>query len=654
MQQIPYSVYLDKVYGAWLGKGVGGTLGAPYEGRKQQFDYTFDHSAIQVMLPNDDLDLQVLWLDVLERVGIEFTSDDLADSFLTKCPYSPGEYAYFKKNYARGIRPPVSGWFNNRYYINGMGCPIRSEIWGCIAPGNPDLAAELAGKDGVLDHGGDSVYAEQYLAAVEAAAFFESDIVRLLTQHLPFLGSGTRIRRLVEDTLAWAHQESDWQRVRSWIIRDYGHPDCTNLYQNIGFTILCLVHGNGDFIKSSMIALNCGFDTDCSCATAGALLGIIAGGQELRRRYDVPDTPLKLTVDLTRRSDRLMDLAEDTCRVGVTLTRHGRNGSVQISGVPETLGEVPAGRKDRALSLTLDYKGEPVISLGETKELGLSIMSACGNENEIPATVSVTLPEGWTADWTERRVTLSDSCPAEMALRVSLPETVPVVFEANRVQVTVQYSDQTLTESFGLNGAQVWRVWGPFWDNVVDIPQEELGKHYGHAFGPSGTDAHVDLMRQYHLNVMVHPQKDYLAFACGAGSREPDRLPAGEGRLVSIREDLFSVADLVGYQGPCVIYMERRLYSPEEQTVSLQVGASDAYQLWINGEEVSRADSVEWWTAENKHHSVIWLRKGENSVVMKCIRQGESARYSLIYSRGTTMTEHVWDLGSVVRNGSDA
>ena len=30
MNQIPYSTYLDKVYGCFLGKTVIGTLGAPY------------------------------------------------------------------------------------------------------------------------------------------------------------------------------------------------------------------------------------------------------------------------------------------------------------------------------------------------------------------------------------------------------------------------------------------------------------------------------------------------------------------------------------------------------------------------------------------------------------------------------------------------
>src|SRR5512133_163374 len=120
MRHIEYKDYLDKVYGCWIGKGVAGTIGAPYEGAKELMDLEYDPSIIENMLPNDDLDLQVLWLAVLEEKGVRFTSDDLADAFLNRCKYGPGEYAYFKKNYARGIHPPVSGSFNNRYYCEGM------------------------------------------------------------------------------------------------------------------------------------------------------------------------------------------------------------------------------------------------------------------------------------------------------------------------------------------------------------------------------------------------------------------------------------------------------------------------------------------------------------------------------------------------------
>ena len=108
--------YFDKVFGCWLGKSIAGTIGAPFEGRKELFDFEYDPRSIEQMMPNDDLDIQVIWLEVLEKKGIYFTAEDLAEAFYSKYPLSPGEYAYFKKNYMRGIMPPESGTFNNRYY----------------------------------------------------------------------------------------------------------------------------------------------------------------------------------------------------------------------------------------------------------------------------------------------------------------------------------------------------------------------------------------------------------------------------------------------------------------------------------------------------------------------------------------------------------
>ena len=62
-------------------------------------------------LPNDDLDLQAAWLDVVEKKGEHFTSRDLLKRFVECCDYSPGEYAVMRKNYQRGIYPPLSGLF---------------------------------------------------------------------------------------------------------------------------------------------------------------------------------------------------------------------------------------------------------------------------------------------------------------------------------------------------------------------------------------------------------------------------------------------------------------------------------------------------------------------------------------------------------------
>ena len=60
----------DKIYACWLGKNIGGTLGMPMEWNRQPNDVTYyTHKMTGEPLPNDDLDIQVLWLLALEDKG---------------------------------------------------------------------------------------------------------------------------------------------------------------------------------------------------------------------------------------------------------------------------------------------------------------------------------------------------------------------------------------------------------------------------------------------------------------------------------------------------------------------------------------------------------------------------------------------------------
>ena len=262
-----YQTYFDKVYGCWLGKCVCGSIGAPLEGCKQAFDYRFQPEFWRITEPNDDLELQILWLNVLEEIGLDFDSDDLAQAFLNHVPYNPGEYAYFKRNFRRGIHPPVSGSYNNHFYHQGMGCCIRAEIWACLAAGDPGLAGRICRLDGRIDHSEESVYSEAFIAAMEAAAFVEDDLQKLIDAGLAVIPPASRLARLIADTRRFCREEPDWRGVRERIIRDYGHPDCTNMFENIGITLTALLMGDGDMERTTMIALNSGFDTDCTCGT---------------------------------------------------------------------------------------------------------------------------------------------------------------------------------------------------------------------------------------------------------------------------------------------------------------------------------------------------------------------------------------------------
>ena len=171
VKQMTYEQYFDKVLGCWIGKTLGGCGGVAYEGVKRKIENIDFKQIINTDLPNDDFDLQVMWLQGLEQYGPYFSSSQMASLWEQACKYPWSEYGYFMKNHKRGIKSPYSGWFNNEFFKNGLGCPIRSEIWAVSFPGMFDLAAKMAMQDATLDHAEDAMWGEFFLARLESMLF---------------------------------------------------------------------------------------------------------------------------------------------------------------------------------------------------------------------------------------------------------------------------------------------------------------------------------------------------------------------------------------------------------------------------------------------------------------------------------------------------
>ncbi len=337
MNNIKYDDLLDKIHGCWYGKCLGGAAGAQTEGIKKIIDTEDFEELFNPDLPNDDLDIQLLWLEVLENKGINITSQDLADAWLEKCWYPFSEYGYFMKNYARGIKPPYSGIINNSFFKEGMGCPIRSEIWGLISAGNPELAGAYAYNDACLDHAENSVYAEQFMAAAESAAFVEDDLRVIIDVAMSYIPSECKLAKCFCDVLNCYDAGMDWIAARKRVLDRYSHPDFTNVTQNMGFVLIALLYGGGDMRKTINIALKCGYDTDCTCASSAALLGIISG-------YRALDEDVKglikdyfvCGIDVKRPSDSICRLAEDTAKIALSI----ENEYLNIIDIPDELNGI--------------------------------------------------------------------------------------------------------------------------------------------------------------------------------------------------------------------------------------------------------------------------------------------------------------------------
>ncbi|WP_309397115.1 ADP-ribosylglycohydrolase family protein [Cerasicoccus maritimus] len=268
--------YRDRVMGCWLGKAVGGTLGMPYEGHTGPLKLTYYDPVPETMLANDDLDLQVLWACLLDERGERpnVCPELFIKGWRDHINFPWDEYGVCKRNLENDILPPLTGAYDN-WFANGMGAAIRSEIWACLAPGNPALAAAYAREDACLDHAGDGLWAEVWLASLQSAAFVESDINKVISIGLEYIPEGAQLRQAIQDTQLWWDQCHDWKKIRAKVLAKYGHENFTNVTENLAFIYLALLDGAGDFSRSICTAANCGKDTDCTAATVGALLGIM-------------------------------------------------------------------------------------------------------------------------------------------------------------------------------------------------------------------------------------------------------------------------------------------------------------------------------------------------------------------------------------------
>lgn len=265
----------EKVLGCWMGKNIGGTLGGPFEGIPFKNNLTYYDPVPTGSMPNDDLELQAMYVAALDRMEKpEVNREILAEIWKKHMNFHCDEYAVAMRNLALGIRPPWTGIFDN-YYVNGMGAAIRSELWACLAPGNPELAVKFAREDACIDHSGDGIEAEVFFAALESLAFVETDVRKLIDTALTYLSSDSILAEGIRTACSQWDQTHNWETVRDALFERYATEFKTNVRINVPFTALALLSGGGDFGKTICDAANCGMDTDCTAATAGAILGIL-------------------------------------------------------------------------------------------------------------------------------------------------------------------------------------------------------------------------------------------------------------------------------------------------------------------------------------------------------------------------------------------
>lgn len=293
----------DKIMGGWAGQTIGVTFGGPYE-------FQFSGSFIQDYQPllwydgylknrmvnspglYDDLYMDLTFVDVFERLGLDAPVDSFASAFAN------AGYSLWHANQAarynilNGIPAPQSGHWLNNPHADDIDYQIEADYAGLMSPGMPNAASAISNKVGHIMNYGDGWYGGVYIGALYSLAFTSNDINFIVNEALKAIPKKSKYYQCISDVIKWHKQyPNDWHQTwfeiqKKWS-SDMACPSgIFNTFNidatvNSAYVVMGLLYGNGDFGKTLEISTRAGQDADCNPSSAGGILGTVLGYEKI-------------------------------------------------------------------------------------------------------------------------------------------------------------------------------------------------------------------------------------------------------------------------------------------------------------------------------------------------------------------------------------
>ncbi len=312
----------DRIHGAWLGRCVGCMLGKPVEGRERQQiesllrtageyplqdyfpaiehpgDVPYPRPDDPTLRPNithsvrdDDTDYTVLGLHLMKTYGGDLTTADVVQEWLLRLPYLKtytAERAAYR-NLVFGVPADRAADMLNPYR-EWIGAQIRADAFGYCHLGWPYEAARTACQDAALSHRMNGIYGEIFFAALIADALVcdVADIELFIHRALSFVPSQSRFAEMVRHVVEWCGEDHQWETTWERISEEYGAYHRVHTINNAALVTMGLLHAEGDFEEAICATVMGGWDTDCTGATAGSVMGAVLGAEKLPEKWTAP------------------------------------------------------------------------------------------------------------------------------------------------------------------------------------------------------------------------------------------------------------------------------------------------------------------------------------------------------------------------------
>jgi hypothetical protein len=393
------AVLKDKIMGGWAGQTIGCTYGGPTE---FVFQGRMIPDSVQIKWPEhhckwyydeapglyDDLYMDLTFVDVFERKGLDADVSDFADAF-AHAGYSlwhANQSARY--NILQGVIPPESGYWKNNPHADDIDFQIEADFSGLMSPGMPNTAIHYGDKIGHMITYGDGWYGGVFIGAMYALSFVKDDINDIVSEALKAIPQQSTFYACMADVIKgyrlYPHDwKKTWQIIQDKYAYEVGCPEGVyspldiDAKMNSAYIVIGLLYGQKDFGKVLDISTRCGQDSDCNPSSAGGILGTILG------YTNIPDNWKKPLKEVEDRPFQYTDISlNKVYEIGIkqALEVILRNGGQVMKDVVKIKIQKPMPvRFEQSFSglepsMKKEYNNIPIDKVGEIKFNGCGIV----------------------------------------------------------------------------------------------------------------------------------------------------------------------------------------------------------------------------------------------------------------------------------------
>lgn len=305
---------INRLSGFWIGQLVGNYMGFPFENIYVDEPLPFlvdryytwqDDPAIRMnrkdlrgfvpifagafegAFSDDDTDIELVTLHGVEQYGLDINFAEIT----TMWKRHINRKIWVANRTARtlmdkGLVAPDTGAKANNPNWFQIDPQLVNEIWSAFYPGMTQRAAQRAHWGARITNDDWGTHPTMAYAVMYSAAFFEEDVEKLVQMALKAVPNTGPFVEGMRDVIQWHRRYPDWRDCRRRIHEKYwayekggetAPVSVVSSLQNGLCGIMAVLYGQGDFMKTTGIAVSAGYDCDNQGATCAGLIGVRNG-----------------------------------------------------------------------------------------------------------------------------------------------------------------------------------------------------------------------------------------------------------------------------------------------------------------------------------------------------------------------------------------